>query len=60
MADTWLRIVLAGIVLLLIAILIAVLPLGGLPGSLVAAVFGALGVIVAAFGFVATAGRPRG
>jgi hypothetical protein len=59
MADTWLRIVLVGIVLLLIAILVAVLPPGGLPGSLVAALLGALGVIVAVFGFVATAGQPR-
>ena len=59
MADSWLRIVLLGIVVLLVAILIAVLAPGGPPGSLLAAVLGALGVVVVAFGLVSTAGRPR-
>ena len=49
MTQLWLRVVLAGNGLLLIAILIAVLA-PGLPGNLVAAILGLIGVFIAFVG----------
>jgi hypothetical protein len=49
MTQIWLRVVLGGILLLLIAILIAVLA-PGLPGTGVAAILGLMGAFVAGVG----------